>query len=314
MSSKFSDVFPPTLPLKSPPPLRNDVQQGFRTPQYLLGWVIRLSEAAVLFDNEPRHGNPVSHVASMNLSVRWPEVRSKYPALEALSAPASIIWDYPYVIIYICSNNFPKKMKLVLEHEDEAIQAAMEVIGFSSEKEAELKWHRPNKQNGFYIYQLGLEVLHTTLAAKEERDDVTEEASVETPCLDESDTVDETTPSAHLSPPAEWFSRNGFWFFGSELAVMMLDDRSRRRVETSPEMVVGEKVELGADVVNSVEKTRRIQHKPYATIGLYIWFSGTNFSSYVQCITNERGKGGSGEDGRGRDRAPEDGEEHRIER
>ncbi|KAF9060406.1 hypothetical protein BDP27DRAFT_422330 [Rhodocollybia butyracea] len=145
MSSKFSDVFPPTLPPKSPPPFRNDVQQGFRTPQYLLGW-----------------GDPISHVASWTLSARWPEVRSKYPALEcvfrlllspsshiitrALTAPASLTWDYPYVIVYICSNNFPNKMKLVLEHEDEAIRAAMEVIGFPSEREAELKWYRSSKQ------------------------------------------------------------------------------------------------------------------------------------------------------------------------
>ncbi|KAF9058710.1 hypothetical protein BDP27DRAFT_1453828 [Rhodocollybia butyracea] len=130
MSSKFSDVFPPTLPLKSPPPTRNDVHQGFRTPQYLLGWVIRLSEATALFNNGPRRRNTISHVASMILSQRWPEVQSKYPALEALSAPTSILWDYPYVIVYLCSNNFPKKMKSVLENEDEAIQAAMEVIGF----------------------------------------------------------------------------------------------------------------------------------------------------------------------------------------
>ncbi|KAF9061989.1 hypothetical protein BDP27DRAFT_1428396 [Rhodocollybia butyracea] len=81
MSSKFSDVFPTTLPLKSPLPFRNDVQQGFRTPQYLLGWVIRLSEAAALLSDGPRHGDPISLVASWSLSARWPEVRSKYLAL-----------------------------------------------------------------------------------------------------------------------------------------------------------------------------------------------------------------------------------------
>jgi hypothetical protein len=63
----------------------------------------------------------------------------------ALTTPTSLTWDYPYVIVYICSNLFPNKMKLVLEHEEEAIRAAMEVIGFSSEREAELKWYRSSK-------------------------------------------------------------------------------------------------------------------------------------------------------------------------
>ncbi|KAE9410191.1 hypothetical protein BT96DRAFT_969859 [Gymnopus androsaceus JB14] len=153
--SWFGLVFPPTLDVNSPPPVKGTIHKNQITPKYFLGWVLPQHEMMKFFGDGTCNGEPVTSYIHNNICKWWLLVESsvlqKNP--KDFPSPKCLPWkplDEPlpphplsetYVVVYLTSNQYPNKMKFFEDHREEVIRLSSEVIGLSPEKREELKWH-----------------------------------------------------------------------------------------------------------------------------------------------------------------------------
>ncbi|KAJ3851462.1 hypothetical protein EV368DRAFT_83521 [Lentinula lateritia] len=140
---------PPSLDIDDIPPLIDSIHQGHRTPPYSLGWIISVTEAHELFGPTPPGERPISYYNIDLLPKRW----NKVQALPILRSPGAMIWNYPagrdspsneklHIIIAIARNSRNAGLKIVEEHKEELVNRAVEALGLSPQKQAQLKWYR----------------------------------------------------------------------------------------------------------------------------------------------------------------------------
>ncbi|KAJ3871634.1 hypothetical protein F5051DRAFT_457016 [Lentinula edodes] len=148
MSNEFSAVLPVSRDIDDFPPIANCIHQGYRVPDYFLGWVVTVKEAMQLLGKAPEGCQAIPYYIDVLLPSRW----EKTQVNQILSPPEMVMWRHEtgresqhkndaHLLLYVAQNSI-EDLKMVKEHKEELITKSIEAFRFTSERQEKVKWYR----------------------------------------------------------------------------------------------------------------------------------------------------------------------------
>ncbi|KAJ3911221.1 hypothetical protein F5877DRAFT_73356 [Lentinula edodes] len=145
---RFSAVLPVSRDIGDFPPIAYCIYQGYRVPDYFLGWVVTVKEAIQLLGPAPEGREAIGYYRYELLPSRWRKTKAK----SDLKPPDLILWiqetgresqhkNEAHLLLYVAQNS-NEDLKMVKEHKEELITRSIEAFGFTSERQEKVNWYR----------------------------------------------------------------------------------------------------------------------------------------------------------------------------